>query len=66
MKYIPGHQFTVKKAIKGLEAGNAYRIYHIAKQTEGIQYIFVGPKGRLDINFKTVEEAELVIEKASR
>ena len=66
MKYIPGHQFVTKKAVKGLEAGTSYRIYHIAPQTEGIQYIFITPKGRVDINFATVEEAELVIEKACK
>jgi len=66
MKYIPGHQFTTKKAVKGLEAGMTYRVYHIANQTEGVQYIFVGPKGRVDIKFANVEEAEIIIEKASK
>ena len=66
MKYIPGHTFKVTKALRGFEVGKTYRVYHIAPQNEGIQYIFVSDKGRVDIKFKDVEEAELVIEKASK
>lgn len=65
MKFITGYSFKVAKPKMSFKVGETYRIYHISKLDERVEYIFQSNSGHLKETFDSPEHADAIIEKIS-